>query len=272
VFAVQNMSAAGTSNPPSSTQAHVAITKEGASSINHTIDVSLNPGERATYSVSHDFEMENNYSIVILLDIDHDNFVGNNVKIFKFRVPSPFALNNRVSLGSSVVRVGNQGKTLGYTGTFSVDSPFDPQKNGVKVTLYSHRSYLPNMKPGPASVEYVLPKGLPWWSQSKPAVGLWVYSDPKGAKSPVKSLVMRRPPKPASKVKNLTTVTMSAMGANLSSFVGAQAYRVDFDILGTDLRLSSLAKGVQPKLPSKKVLPGDETEIEPYGPPPNNNQ
>jgi hypothetical protein len=263
------MSAAGTSNPPTSTQAHVAITKEEASSINHTIDVSLNPGERATYSVSHDFEMENNYTVVILLDIDHDDFAGNNLKIFKFRVPSPFALNNRVSLGSSVLHVGNQGKALGYTGTFSVDSPFDPGKNGLKITLYGHRSYLPNVKPGPVSAEYVLPKGLPWWSESKLAIGLWVYSDPRGTQSPVRSLVIKRPLKPASKVKNLTSVTMSATGANLSSFVDAQSYRVDFDILGTDLRLSSLAKGVRPKLPPKKVLPGDETEIEPYGPPPN---
>jgi hypothetical protein len=273
VFSVQNMSAAGTSNPPRSTHAYVSITKEGeAAPTNHTIDISLNPGERATYSVPYVFEAEKDYTVLILLDIDHDKFVGNNMKIFKFRVPSPFALNNRVSLGSSVLHFSNQGKTLGYAGTFSVDAPFDPQKNGVKITLYGHRSTLPNSKPGPAPAEYVLPKGLPWWAQSKPALGMWVYSDPQGARSPVRNLVIKRPLKPAISGKNPTSVTMSAMGGNLSSFVGAQSYRVDFDMLGTDLRLSSLAQGVRPTLPPKKVLPGDETEIEPYRPPPNNDQ
>ena len=272
VFSVQNMSAGGTSNPPRSTHAHVSITKEGSTPVNHTIDVSLNPGERATYSVDHNFEMENDYTVLILLDIEHDDFVGNNMKIFKFRVPSPFVPYTRVSLGSSVLRFTNQGKALGYSGAFSVDAPFDPRKQGVRITLYGHRSTLPNGKPGLALAEYVLPRGMPWWAQSKPGQGLWVYSDPKGSKSPIRRLVISKQYEPFSGMKNLTTVTMSATGGALSSFVGVQSYRVDFDILGTDLRLSSLAQGTRPTPPPKKVLPDDETEVEPYGPPPNNNQ
>lgn len=266
VFAVQNMSSAGTSHPPTSTHANVSIQKDSTVIDYHSVDVSLNPGERATYSVGHNFQIGHNYTVIIWVDTASDNFTGNNMKVFRFRVPSPFTAYYRVSLGTSVLQFSNQGKTLGYTGTFSVDSPLDPRKTGVEITLYCHRSYLPDVKPVPASVTYVLPKGQTWWAQSKPALGLWVYSDPKGVKSPVRSLVINKPPKPSSNGKNPTSITITAIGGDLSNFAGAQSYRVDFDLLGTKLRLSSLARGVRPVLPPKKVMPGDETEIEPNGP------
>ena len=82
----------------------------------------------------------------------------------------------------------------------------------------------------------------------------------------MKSLVIKKPRNSALNRKKLASITMKAIGGDLSRFVGAQSYCVDFDILGTDLRLSSLAKGVRPMLPPKKVIPGDETEIEPNGP------
>jgi hypothetical protein len=133
--------------------------------------------------------------------------------------------------------------------------------------------YLPNVKPGPDSVEYVLPNDQALWAKSRPTLGLWVYSDPNGVRSPVRSLTIKRPAKKTPSIgRHLTSITMSAASSDLSRFVGAQLYRVDFDILGTEFRLSSLAQGVRPQLPPKKALPGDETEIEPYAPPSNNAQ
>ena len=263
VFAVQNFSSSDQDQPPRATQAAVGITKDNAAVAWEAVDVLLEPGERSTYAVDYEFDI-GDYAVSILLD--PDDFNKNNLKIFKFRVPSPFSLSYRVSLGTTLAaHIDPEGKVI-YNGRFYPDQPLDPMKADLKLVLYGHRAHLPGSQPGPTSVSYLLPKGSPWWDKSMPEKGFWVYSDPKGLKSAVTSLRIDQSPKSASDGKSKTKVSFTARDEKLKALIGAQSYRFDLDFTGAGLRLSSLAQGTRPK-PLKRPLPGDETEEEPYSPP-----
>jgi hypothetical protein len=206
--------------------------------------------------------------VFVFLDSSSDTFIRNNFKIFKFRVPSPFSPFPYVALGSAAMQFTNQGQGLTYSGQFAVDRSFQPGKSDLRLVFYGHRSHLPGIQEGSTTLQYTLPKGSPWWNKSKPSQGLWVYSDPKGLKGPVRSLTIQQPLKPTPGQKGLSKVALTAIGTGLKSLSGAQVYGVEFSLTGANLRLSSLTRGTRPPLPKKKLPPGDETEIDPHDPAP----
>ncbi|HSP97737.1 MAG TPA: M14 family zinc carboxypeptidase, partial [Candidatus Dormibacteraeota bacterium] len=260
VFAVQNFSASpGT---PLTGHAWVFITKDGALT-SETVDISLSPGQRQVYSVSHDFE-PGVYRVQITLIPDQaDDFSNNNTKIFAFRVASPYSLPARIVLGVSLSQVLGTDGTLSYRGRFAVERQLEPGDAELRVVLHGHRADLP-ASPSKAErvVSYLLPPGPPWWDQSAPAKGLWIYSDPNGVNGGVRGLIIRQTPVQSSD-ELATEVLLRVEDGSLKQLAGAQAYRTDFDLLGDNQRLSSLASGKRLDLPSRSHFPEEEAEEEP---------
>jgi hypothetical protein len=182
-------------------------------------------------------------------------------------VSSNFSLPYRICLGTSLSQSIDTLGRLNYSGRFYPDELFDPRKAELKMVLYGHRAHIPHSQSGPTSVSYLLPKGSPWWDKSIPAKGLWIYSDPKGMNSAVRSLTIEQSLKSTPDGKIQTEVSLKAIDKELKALSGAQSYRLDLDFAGAIFRLSSLAQGTRPKPLLKRPLPGDETEEEPNLPP-----
>ena len=262
VFAVQNFSKnRGKSLTPTSTHATVQIIKDGDLVKDETVRISLRPGERSTFSVGYDFG-NGDYTVWILLDDRTDDFQYNNTKIFRFRVPSYFRRFQRVILGTSLSQIDPTGR-LTYGGRFYQEQRLDPRNADLKLVLYGHRAHIPNSQLGSTSVSYLLPKGSPWWDQSIPSKGLWIYSDPKGLNSAVRSLTIKQSLNSDSGGKFQTGISLTARDKELKALIGAQSYRLDLDFTGDSLRLSSLAQGTRPEPLLNRPLPDDETEQEP---------
>jgi hypothetical protein len=262
VFAVQNFSKnRGKFLTPTSTHATVQIFKDGGLVDDRRVRIALRPGERTTFTRDYDFGI-GNYEISILLD--KDDFLQNNLKIFKFKVPSPFPPSyGQVSPGTTLSqRIDTEG-WLSYEGLFYPEQFPDPRKADLKLVLYGHRAHLPGSQFGSTSVSYLLPKGSPWWDKSIPAKGLWIYSDPRGLNSAVRSLTIKRSTNSATGYKIQTEVSLTARDKKLKALIGAQSYRFDLNFTGANLRLSSLAQGTRPEPLLNRPLPDDETVQEP---------
>lgn len=174
---------------------------------------------------------------------------------------SPYTLSSQICLGTSVSHLLSSAGTLNYQGSFPVERRLKPSEAELKVVLYGHRAQLPGSKSqnGPTTVSMVLPKGSSWWKQSKPSQGIWIYSDPKGLKSAVRSLIISQPPKQVNHKQQPTKITLVAADRKLKQLVGAQSYRLDFEFLKDRQRLSSLARGTRLDLPPRNLLPDEKT-------------
>jgi hypothetical protein len=268
VFAVQNFSSEEQTSPPGQTGAHVLISRNGATPADYPVTVTLAPGDRDTFSVEHNFA-PGDYRVEI--NLDADDYLRNNSKVFAFTVPQMYAVRRAVHLGSGSQQMNAQG-SFSYSARFEAGQQVDPSAADLRITIYSRRSGIPNTQTQSSSLSFVLPKGSRWWSKSVPSQGLWTYSDPKRTNSPVTSLTIKQLKGSKLNKKSQVTVDLTAGGDSLKILQGAQSYTVDMDFTGANLRLSSVALGTKPQEFSRKLLPINEGEEEPKSSPINQNQ
>jgi len=259
VFAVQNFSRADLDPVPTDTTATVVITQGTTEVARQTVPVTLDPGERATYHVDHMFVEGFAYTVEVSLDAD--DFSGNDVKRFAFRVPSRYVQSRRGALGSARMSLTKQNRRLMYAGFFPLDSQVQPAAGGVEIAVHGQQPYVLGQSVKPSSALYRLPKGSPWWDASNPKQGHWIYHDPKGIAGPVKLfMLMQRKDKGSGYA---AAVFFDVKDETLDRFKTARSYSAQIELTANQLLLSSVAEGRVTELPPRDLEPGDELEQEP---------